>query len=348
MQKILRIIDANFNRTREGLRVIEEAIRFVYQNEKILKEIRKIRHEISVKIFKFFPPEKLKSSRFIREDKGKSLDIKKKINFKKVVETNFLRVEESLRCLEEYSKIINSDAFGFFHNIRFKIYEMEKKIITYLSRKKIKVPFVYVILNLKEKDENFLKFVKEVLDGKPDIIQLRYKGENIKYFLETAKKLKKIMPDEIIYIINDRVDIGFLSESDGVHLGQNDINIEDARKLIPEKILGISVSNFEEVKKVKNKDIDYIAVGSIFKSPTKPEKKIVGTGIFKKIKEDISIPVVGIGGINIENAEKVIEEGADGIAVISAVENAEHPKKVIERLKEEVNKGWKKRKKEII
>ncbi|HOM26449.1 MAG TPA: thiamine phosphate synthase, partial [bacterium] len=150
------------------------------------------------------------------------------------------------------------------------------------------------------------------------------------------------------YLINDRVDICFLCEGDGVHLGKNDLDVESVRKILPDKIVGVSTGNIEDVKEVKNGDIDYIAIGSIFKSPTKPEKKPVGKDILRRIKEIISIPLIGIGGINIENAGEVIEKGADGVAVISVVENSENPEKIIKKLKEEIKKGWKKKGKRII
>lgn len=347
MKKIFMVIDANFNRAREGLRVIEDSLRFVYKNEMFLKEIKEIRHKFSKEFLKFFPSEKIKISRDIKEDIGKEIDYPEKINFKKLIETNFLRVEEAIRVLEEYSKIINLSAFKFFHDIRFKIYEIEKKLMTLISRKRIKVPLLYVILNLREEKEEFLNFAENVIKGKPDIIQLRYKGENSKFFLNIAKELKKMVNDEIIYLINDRIDISVLCESDGVHLGKKDIDVDDARRIIPEKIIGVSTENLNDIKILKDKDIDYIAIGSIFKSPTKPEKKPIGTEIIKKAKEYLSIPLIGIGGININNAVDVIRNGADGIAVISAVENSQNPQKVIKKLKEVIKEEWKKREKII-
>ncbi|MGC8976608.1 MAG: thiamine phosphate synthase [Candidatus Ratteibacteria bacterium] len=349
MEEIFRVIDANFNRTREGLRVIEEAIRFICRNEKFLKEIRNLRHKFSKKFFEFFPSEKLMTSRDIEKDLGKEFKNFKKIDLKKMIERNFLRIEEATRVLEEYSKILKPTASDFFHDIRFKIYRIEKDVLNKLGRKEIKIPSLYVILNLnnKEKDE-FLIFAERVIEGKPDIIQLRYKGENVKFFLEIAKELKKIIPDEIIYIINDRIDIAILCESDGVHIGKEDFDIDDARKILQNKIIGFSISGKEGIKYIKGKDIDYIAIGSIFKSPTKPEKEVVGLGILKKIKRSISIPLIGIGGINIDNAKKVIENGADGIAVISAVENSKNVYETLKKLREEIYKGWKKRVKGII
>jgi len=342
MKEIYRIIDANFNRTREGLRVIEEALRFIYMNEEYLKKIRDIRHLFAKKTLEFFKEIFLKVSRDIEKDKGKNFNEIERIDINKLVVNNFLRVEESLRVLEEYSKVLNQQASIFFHDVRFEIYDIEKKIICKLARKKIKVPCVYVILNLKE-EGNFFEFAKNVIRARPEIVQLRYKGNNINFFLKIAKELKKIIPDEIIYLINDRIDIALVCESDGVHIGKNDFDINDARKLLQEKIIGVSIENSEDIKNLEEKDVDYIAIGSIFKSPTKPEKKVIGVKILKEIKKYISIPLIGIGGINIKNAKEVIKNGADGIAVISVVEKSENPFETIIKLKEEVEKGWKKK-----
>jgi thiamine-phosphate pyrophosphorylase len=344
MRKIYKIIDVNFNRTREGLRVIEDAIRFIYMDEKKLKEIREIRHLFSKKTLGFFKQILLKVSREVEKDKGRNFIETEKSDLNKLIEKNFLRVEESLRVLEEYSKVLNQDASYFFHNLRFKIYEIEKKIICKLARKVIKIPCVYIILNLKEEEKKFLKFAENVVKAQPDIIQLRYKGNNTKFFLKIAKELKKFLSDEIIYLINDRIDVALLCESDGVHIGKNDFDIDDARILLPEKIIGVSTESLNDIKNLKGKDIDYIAIGSIFKSQTKPEKKVIGIEIIKEAKKYISIPLIGIGGINIENASKVIENGADGIAVISVVENSKNPIETIKRLKEEVKKRWTRRK----
>ncbi|MCD6408700.1 thiamine phosphate synthase, partial [bacterium] len=125
----------------------------------------------------------------------------------------------------------------------------------------------------------------------------------------------------------------------GVHLGKEDLSPEDARKLIPDKIIGVSTSG-KGLKRIK--EVDYIAVGSIFPSPTKPEKKPIGSDILTVIKKEITIPLIAIGGINLCNVEEVIEKGADGVAVISAVENSPDPEKSVKKFKEKVKKAWKK------
>lgn len=340
--KIIQIIDANFNRVREGLRVVEDGIRFYISNRDIFKQVKDFRHKFTRSILENFPSVFLHKGRDILKDTGKNYDIIKKENIKKTIEKNCLRVEEGIRVIEEYSKCLKPSISKKLHNLRFEFYRIEKEITTLLSRKNIPVPLIYVIINANEK-KDVIRFTEEIIKGKPDIIQLRYKGENTNYFLKIAKKLKNFIPDEIIYIINDRIDICLLVDADGVHLGEKDIGVEDARKLLEDKIIGVSSNSFNEAAKYKNKDIDYIAIGAIFQSPTKPERKIAGLKVIKEIKKNFSIPVVAIGGINKENVSSVIKEGADGVALISAVEKAGNKHKYIKQIKDEVETQWKKK-----
>jgi len=338
MNKILRIIDANFNRVREGIRVIEDGIRFYFENEEIYRKIKDFRHDFSKIVVECFGFEEMRKTREAEKDIGKKFDKIKRETIKSTIEKNFQRVEEGIRTIEEYSKILKPSFSISFHNLRFKFYEIEKKVTQIISKKKLCPPLFYVILNLEDGKENF-SFYEKVINGKPDIIQLRYKGKNDKFFLSIARKLRKMINDDIIFLINDRVDICILSEADGVHLGKEDLSPEDARKLIPDKIIGVSTSG-KGLKRIK--EVDYIAVGSIFPSPTKPEKKPIGSDILTVIKKEITIPLIAIGGINLCNVEEVIEKGADGVAVISAVENSPDPEKSVKKFKEKVKKAWKK------
>ncbi len=339
MDKRVRIIDANFNRTREGLRVIEDGIRFYLENEEIFKKIKDFRHKFIKEVIKNFPIVFLHKTRESSYDIGKNYDVKEKENIKKIIEKNCLRVEEGLRAIEEYSKCIDGKISSIFHDLRFEFYNLEKQITTLISRKKILLPFVYAIINLED-NKNIFSITEEIIKGKVDIIQLRYKGENIKYFLDIAKKLKKIIPDEIIYIINDRVDICEIVDADGVHLGDRDISVEDARKVIPDKIIGVSTNSLEEVLKYKENDIDYLAIGAIYPSPTKKGRKVVGSKIIKEIKKKIKCPIVAIGGINKENVNEVIKEGADGVALISSIEKAKNKEEYLKQIKKKVKKEW--------
>jgi len=158
--------------------------------------------------------------------------------------------------------------------------------------------------------------------GGADIVQLRMKGSDGKEMLEQARKIKLISEDcAKFFIVNDRVDIALLSDADGVHLGQTDIPIEDARELLGEdKLIGVSVHNVEEAQVAESSGADYVSVGSIFRTSTKHDAHH-GRGLdaVYTVKKAVSIPVMAIGGINRGNIQDVIRAGADSVAVVSAV-----------------------------
>ena len=163
---------------------------------------------------------------------------------------------------------------------------------------------------------------KLAYSGGADIVQLRMKGYDGKDVLEQARAIK-VLSDKYakFFIVNDRVDIALLSDADGVHLGQSDIPIEDARELLgDDKLIGISVHDVKEAKEAESRGADYVSVGSIFRTSTKQDAQH-GRGLdaVLMVKGAVDIPVMAIGGINRGNIQDVIRAGADGVAVVSAV-----------------------------
>jgi len=158
--------------------------------------------------------------------------------------------------------------------------------------------------------------------GGADIVQLRMKGSDGKEMLEQARNIKVLSEKYAkFFIVNDRVDIAMLSDADGVHLGQSDIPIEDARELLgDDKLIGISVRNAAEAADAESKGADYVSVGSIFMTSTKQNAhQSQGLDAVYLVKKAVEIPVMAIGGINRGNIQDVIRAGADGVAVASAV-----------------------------
>ncbi|MDR0508983.1 MAG: thiamine phosphate synthase [Candidatus Methanoplasma sp.] len=158
--------------------------------------------------------------------------------------------------------------------------------------------------------------------GGADIVQLRMKGSDGKEVLEQARKIKTISEKYAkFFIVNDRVDIAILSDADGVHLGQSDIPIKDARELLgDDKLIGMSVHSPEEARKAESEGADYVSVGSIFHTSTKHDARNgMGLDAVFTVKTAVDIPVMAIGGINRGNIQDVIRAGADGVAVVSAV-----------------------------
>jgi thiamine-phosphate pyrophosphorylase len=163
---------------------------------------------------------------------------------------------------------------------------------------------------------------KAAYDGGADVVQLRMKNADGRKMLEEAKIIKKYADEHLKYfIVNDRVDIALLSDADGVHLGQKDIPVTEARKLLGEdKIIGASVSNLEEARRAYEDGADYLGIGAIFPTSTKTDaNQGIGLDAIFSIKKEIPLPLVAIGGINRGNIADVIKAGADCAAVVSAV-----------------------------
>jgi len=167
-----------------------------------------------------------------------------------------------------------------------------------------------------------ITIAKEAILGGATIIQLREKNADSREFLNIAKLLLNLTKKaKIPLIINDRVDIALAANADGVHLGQEDMPIAEARRIVGKnKIIGISATDLKEAIKAEEQGADYLGVGPVFPTPSKEDAtEPMGIEGLIEVREYVKIPLVAIGGINRENIDKVIQAGANGIAVISAV-----------------------------
>lgn len=181
--------------------------------------------------------------------------------------------------------------------------------------------------------------LEEAIKGGTTIFQFREKGNGSlkgEEKKELAQALQRICKEyNIPFIVNDDVDLAVEIGADGVHIGQEDERIEQVRKKIGDKILGVSVHDVEEAKQAELLGADYLGVGPIFHTTTKADiREVSGSSVIRMIRsEGITLPLVGIGGINAENAHEVVAAGADGIAVISAISLQDSPQQSARRLK---------------
>lgn len=170
--------------------------------------------------------------------------------------------------------------------------------------------------------------VQQAIAGGVDCVQLREKHLSTRAFLEQASSLKQLMrPTGVPLIINDRVDVAWAVGADGVHLGQEDMPVSIARKLLgPGAIIGLSVETWEDVENAEGMPINYLGVSPVFSTPTKTDTRgawgLEGLG---RIKSYSRHPLIAIGGLNQSNIADVVRAGADGIAVVSAVCSADDP-----------------------
>ena len=170
--------------------------------------------------------------------------------------------------------------------------------------------------------------VKAAVSGGVTCVQLREKDCSTLEFIEQALAIKNFLEErEVPLIINDRLDVALAVAADGVHLGQSDMPLETARKIAgPSMLIGISAESVQDAVEAEKGGADYLGVSPIYATPTKTDTvPPLGLEGLRKIRKRVEIPLVGIGGLNTSNAAEVIRNGADGIAVVSAIVAAEDP-----------------------
>ncbi|MGM0378974.1 MAG: thiamine phosphate synthase [Bacillota bacterium] len=317
-----RILDANINRSCEGIRVIEDILRFKYEDLKKVDKLRNFRHTIR----KLISKKNLIDSRNSKDDIGKEISFEnindKKKSLNDIIDANFSRIQESLRVLEEILKKDNYKLGKKIESIRFEIYQLEKNI-----KKNKRVDFrkeIYGITNNYLTDRSHIDMVKLFLKNNIRIIQYRDKSKSKKQKLKDCLEIRKIIPNDNkhLFIVNDDVDIAHISKADGVHLGQDDLDEKLVKVNYPDLIIGKSTHNKSQVKRALNNNVDYIGVGPIFKTNTKKDvEKSKGTEFLKWVSKNIDIPYVCIGGINNKNIKKVFENKGLTVAMISQLKS---------------------------
>lgn len=330
----LRIIDANLNRSSEGLRVLEDIARFLFNDVELHQRLRTLRHDLAQETKSLSV--RLLSQRDSEHDVGHPLSsVERELAMETtslqglmdLVTANAKRVEESLRVVEELAKLpdlsskLNSARFG---QARFALYSLERDLISRISRrdKMERVGGLYVILDRQfVVGRNELDIAGQIIEGGARIIQLRDKQSKKRELLLVAQKLRELCSQaDVLFIINDYLDLALAVDADGLHVGQEDLPLHVIRRELPvDKIVGCSVMTLSQATKAQGEGIDYIAVGSIFPTATKDGANVVGVDRLQEIKRTISTPLVAIGGINQNNIGEVVSAGAYAVAVISAV-----------------------------
>ena len=193
------------------------------------------------------------------------------------------------------------------------------------SQKILKENDLYVITDQKE---NLLEKIEDILIAGVKIIQHRFKKGTDKDQLEEAIHIKNLCKRyNSLFIINDRVDIALASNADGIHLGQDDLDLKTARKLLGySKIIGISANNEIDISKALEEDCDYIGIGPIFKTSTKNNKRPLGIEKIKNLTKDLNIPWFAIGGVTTNNISNLKSNGFNKVALVSQLMNSEDPK----------------------
>jgi len=340
-----RIIDANLNRIGEGLRLLEDAARLLLDDAAITEQLKAMRHRLVTGDLPF--NKRLLQGRDAEGDIGvdiEAADQKEPRELPLMVVANSRRVQESLRVIEELAKAPGLDAgldTEVFKQARFELYSIERRLFARLLRrdKARRISGLYAIIDSDSLGgRSHAELAAEVIRGGARVIQLRDKSSPGKKLLAIARQVKKICAEsDVLFIMNDHLDLALAADADGLHLGQDDLPIAEARRLLPiDKILGCSTHTPEQATAAAGDGADYIAAGSVFPTATKEAIHVIGLEGLRRICQAADLPVVAIGGITAENAAEVIAAGAVSATVISALSQADSPEKAAQRIAAEL------------
>jgi thiamine-phosphate pyrophosphorylase len=340
---VYRIIDANFNRSREAIRVIEEFCRFALNSGPLTERAKQIRHELSSAIGRLNAG-RLISSRDTLGDVGVGKTVDEQLvrgELRDCFTAGCKRLTEALRVLAEMTQTQDRSVAETIEKLRYAAYTLEKDIALFSDAfEKFGRIRLYIIItgNLPA---DIISLTCKCAAGGADCIQLRAKAaEDDKLFAIAVEFVRICKEAGVLSIINDRVDVAVAAGADGVHLGQNDLPIEQTRKLqLAPLIIGKSTHSPRQLRAACEERPTYAALGPVFATETKPTAEAVGLDYVRQatgILADTGISNVAIGGIKLDNVEDVLRAGAKAIAVCAAVTKASDPTAACGALKEKI------------
>lgn len=343
MSDVLRILDANLNRAREAIRVLEDAARFLLDDQPLTKRLKEFRHELTAAAGSL--PD-LSTSRDIAGDVGTELTTegeRSRRDSRGVVIAAAKRLAEALRSLEEYGKLVAPEFAAVIKQLRYASYDIESALLAALDASaagSAAHPAAQwkVCLLLTESlcaGRDWREVASAAIAGGVDAIQLREKSLPDAALLARARELVALAGDRCAVIINDRPDIALLSGAAAVHLGQDDLSIGDVRRLAGRRLLiGVSAHDRREAATAVAAGADYCGVGAMFTSALKPGLAPSGMSFLREfLASHPHTPHLAIGGITPENVGALVAAGCHGVAVSSAICAASDPRIAAARLR---------------
>jgi len=343
-QPLYRIIDANFNRAREAIRVIEDFCRFALDSEHLSGRAKQLRHTLSATI-DTLDTARLIASRDTLGDVGVNKMVEgqlRRTDLRTCFTAACKRLAEALRVLAETIQTTDATAARTMENLRYELYTLEKDVTLFSdAAERFKRVALYVIIS-SNLPADIMHLTHRCVTGGADCIQLRAKDVADDRLCATAAEFVQICKaGGVLSIINDRVDIALAVGADGVHLGQNDLPLAQVRKLqsVP-LIIGKSTHSIRQLEHACRELPAYVSLGPVFSTGTKPHAAPVGLEYVRKGTETLTSTGIGhvaIGGIKLNNVQQVLEAGATTIAVCSAVTEAPDPTNACKRLKTKIS-----------
>jgi thiamine-phosphate pyrophosphorylase len=326
----LRIIDAAANRAREGLRVMEDYARFALDDSHLTRRLKECRHQLR-EALSALPTDGLLRSRETEADVGTTISTQSEAVRQSpldVAQAACKRVQEAVRSLEEFGKLWSTTAAAQMERLRYTIYTLEKGLLlTDLSSQSLADRRLYLLATESACPHGLGPAVRGALAGGVGIVQLREKELPERRLIELGRRVREWTREaNALYIMNDRADLAVVTDADGVHVGQDELSVKEARRIVgPQRLVGVSTHTIEQARRAVLDGADYIGVGPVFPSSTKAFESLAGLEFVGEVAAEISLPWFAIGGINADNVNLVVESGAKRIAVSGAILGAKDP-----------------------
>jgi thiamine-phosphate pyrophosphorylase len=327
---IERLLDANLDRAREGLRVLEDWCRFVLLRPDLVSRLKDLRQRLG-RSHRFT----YKLARHAATDVGAGFTHpaqQERHDPLAVVAANAARVQEALRVLEEFGRTLDPPLAEEAARVRYALYDLEVECLRGGSpegvarRERLAQCSLYLITSSVP---NLDEVVEAALSAGVRLVQYRPKDDPATDLerLRQAQLLRQACQRHgALFLVNDRLDLALAAEADGVHLGQGDLPVAEARRLLgPERLIGRSTHAPDQLRQALRDGCDYVGVGPVHTTPSKPGRAAVGLAYVATAAAECPIPWFAIGGIEGANLATVREAGARRVAVIRAITEAEDP-----------------------
>ena len=350
-----RIVDAAANRTAEGLRVAEDVMRMHLNDRHLAKQLKQLRHELTEALANL-PAANSIAARDSVGDVGRNLQVKQEYDrstddkttersnsyFDPILIANFKRAQQALRSLEEFLKTESESVAKAIEQIRYRSYTLEKACrLALRSDKTFDAVSIYVLIDGCQWNETcqaqesqltvdrwqetqLAKTVRALVEAEIDFIQLRDKTLSDRQLTAAGRVIAELTRDTpTSFIMNDRADIAIACSADGVHVGQEELSVADARRILgPDKWIGVSTHSLDQAQAAVLAGADYIGVGPVFASQTKSFSQHKGPELVQQVCSEVSLPAFAIGGIDLDNADQIAAAGCGRVAVTAVFAKA--------------------------
>ena len=336
----LRILDANANRASEALRTAEDYLRFVLEDSHLCEQCKQLRHQLAEALQTSLKTSDRWAARDVSGDVGTTISTEREQtrgDISEVALAAFHRAREALRCLEEYSKTFSPDLAAQLEPLRYRCYTLERAAgLTAEALQTWPEVCIYVLIDGGESLPAMAKLAEQLLKGGVHALQLRDKQMDDRELLKRAVRLRRLAQlYGAKFIVNDRPDIALLSGAHGVHVGQEELPVSAARRVIgPGKLVGVSTHSLQQARQAVLDGADHIGCGPTFPSQTKQFEEFAGLEYLKEVHREIRLPAFAIGGIHHENAAEVRQAGITRVAVGAALTRAADPEQAARKLAE--------------